>query len=94
MSYTLHGQLGGKEVSVTWDNGQLSGKAAIVTFLMIQAEVMEGRAVGGPTGPWTYTNHLASGLSTIFLFRELCDEPITADGDVPEPPPIPPGAVA
>jgi hypothetical protein len=93
MSYTVHGRLEGRRVSITWDDGALSGDQTAVDILQIRAKVLEGTDVGPPTGPYTVRRHLADPLSTIFLMRDLLGEDITADGDVPEPPPVPDGAV-
>ena len=62
MSYTVSGRLHGRRVDVTWDDGVLLGDPLTVEILNIHAEVLEGRAVGGPTGPWTEHRHLAESL--------------------------------
>jgi hypothetical protein len=94
MSYTVRGLLNGERVTITWEDGVLSGDAVAVELLELRARALEGREVGPPTGPFTVRRHLANPLSTVFLIRALLGDEITASGEVPIPSPLPEDAVS
>ena len=86
MKYTVTGTAkNGNQVSITWEDGRLSGDYVTVKLAESLAEALEGEPVGPVCGPYTTTNHLADPLSAIFILREVI-EVQSAAGDVPKPP--------
>ena len=97
MKYTARIRQWGREVELTWEDGELSGDQDIVDRLTLEAELREGSDVSHtPTGPATQTNHLSDPLSTLRLLqRFIADEDILElTGDVPEAPEVPEGGIA
>ena len=86
MSYTVSGRLASDGSTSPGMMGCCSGDPLTVEILNIHAEVLESRAVGGPTGPWTEHRHLANPLSALWLMRELLGDDITAEGGVARAP--------
>ena len=65
-----------------WDNGKVSGPMAkAVTTL---STLWDNRGVGPEGGPYTYTDHLKSDISTAMLVRAIYgDRGLEWFGDVP-----------
>lgn len=84
----------GRDVSVTWADGKLTGDASAVVIITSLAEQLEGQPVGLPTGPVTTTDHLSSALSTLDLMQRVLGYDLTATGDVPQLDAVPRGAIA
>lgn len=57
--------------------------AWLATYSAPMRRGLEGQAVGPIEGPYTEGNHLASGISTVMLIRDLFNEDATWRGDVP-----------
>lgn len=96
--YTARIRRSGRNLDLTWDEGKLSGNPRLVALVRNQAKRWEDMPVGPVGGPYTRGRraHLASGLSTVHLLREICDPgtvPEIISGDAPEPPETPPGAI-
>lgn len=74
-----------RPVIVTWDDGVLTGDRKACDMVRCHAKYREGYHVGPIEGPYTTTNHLADGLSTVFLIRDLLEDELSGDwsGDVP-----------
>lgn len=93
MSFTIRGRtITGRKAAVTWDAGKLTGDEATVDLIEIEAQVMEGRPVGWPAGPYTETKHLENPLSALALILRVIEFE-SAEGDVPTLPAVPPGAI-
>lgn len=74
-----------RPVTIRWNDGQLSGDQGAVELLRLHAQRLEGFNVGPIEGPYTRHNHLADGLSTVFLIRDLLEDELGGSwsGDVP-----------
>lgn len=84
-----------RQITLTWKAGAISGSAGddAETF---HEFLRESEELGPPTGPTTHTpaDHLRSPLSCLIAMRDWFDEVIEERGNLPSPPPVPPGAVA
>ena len=78
---------------VRWDAGAIDGDATAVALVQSKAASLDGRAGGPIEGPTTERNHLASGLSTLFILRDVFADDALYSGDVPVRPALPDGAV-
>lgn len=85
MTFTMTGRLipPTKMRTVSWDDGELTGDTFAVMALEDAAFLHEGRRIGPPECPVTWTNHLASGLLTVFLAGTVFFFGIATTGDVP-----------
>jgi len=80
-------------VRITWQDGKLSGDAVIVSVVQMLAQDLEGELVGPECGPYTKTKHLSNSLSAAILVGRFLEDCVI-EGDVPEPPELPEGAIA
>ena len=87
--YEVRGIYAGVEVTVTWDDGRLSGHESAVYAAGLRARSREGQPVGPVCGPYTYTEHLQSPLSALFILEGVFDRIDEATGDLPEIPETP-----
>lgn len=87
MAFSVTGRMKSfaRPVTIRWDNGVLSGDRGACDLLREHARAMEGFDVGPVEGPYTRHNHLADGLSTVFLIRDLLEDELsgTWHGDIP-----------
>jgi hypothetical protein len=83
-------------VVVAWDYGVLAGHALAIAEALDRAAALDGESVGTYEGPYTSTasGHLTEPTSALFVITSVFvpDQYVIA-GDVPERPPIPPGAI-
>jgi len=93
MKFTVKGYRGGIEREVTWEDGVLSGHEPTIEAIKADAEARKDEPVGPIGGPYTLGAHLAAPLSAAILIGEAFDKIISAEGEVPEPPETPEGAV-
>jgi hypothetical protein len=97
MTFTMYLRYWDVHQEVTWENGELSGSdEALLTLIRLEAEVKEGSPVGLiPTGPFTTTNHLKDPMSAFCLIQSMVplEDFLGANGDIPEPPELPEGAI-
>jgi hypothetical protein len=92
--FTLTGSRNGKTVSITWEDGSLSGDADAVSAVQHVADVWEGRTIGQPGGPYTTQNHLASPYTArYFMCRVFSERPTLTEGALPLLPDPPEGAI-
>lgn len=93
MKFTVVGNIHKRRsVSITWEDGKLSGDEGAIRMLRQLAKEKEGELVG-PVGIYTETKHLEEGLSTLFLLKDVYDAIAKIEGDIPEAPPLPDGAI-
>lgn len=89
MKFTVYGEIEGKQVEVTWNNGPLSGSRHAIDELCALALVLEGKAVGPePEGPFTYGKHLKNARSTMILIEDVFDDIVDVEGQAPEMMPV------
>lgn len=92
-TFTLHGTFAGREIDLTWADGDLSGDAAAVREVRAIAEGYEGHMTGQPGGPYTTHDHLSSPYTARSLMRMVFTGRPTMTGSVPALPDPPKGAV-
>lgn len=73
-----------REVVIQWrDDGTLGGDREVAGMLRAFAASVEGNAVGPIEGPYTYRDHLKSGLSAVMLIDGLFERVDEWIGEVP-----------
>lgn len=96
--FTLSGPRAGKQISITWDDGVLSGDTGAVQALHLMAQAADQQLVG--LAGWWYTfttaEHLASPYSCRKLMLRLFDDrrQVVQEGELPMLPGPPDGAIA
>lgn len=90
--FTVNGNILNKKRSVTYDAGKLAGDRVAVDLVKIEAQAMEGRAVG-PIGQYTDSNHLQDPLSALCLIMGVFTTIDEITGEVPEAEDVPEGAI-
>lgn len=90
--FTVKGNILNTKRSVTYDAGKLAGDRLVVDLVNIEAQAMEGRAVG-PIGQYTSSNHLHDPLSALSLIMGVFTTIEEITGDVPEAEEAPEGAI-
>lgn len=93
MKFTVSGTMAGYPVTISWEDGALSGDDWLVSLVEHAAVIHNGTAVGPPTGPVTMCNHLSSGLSTLVLIKLAGVHIKSVTGDQPKIPRIPHDAI-
>ena len=94
MRWVIKGTYKDKKVELSWQDGKLSGDHSIIGGLLALAKSREGEHTGPVMGPYTLHNHLKDPLTSFFLAGGLFEEdPPIVDGDIPQPPKVPKGAV-
>lgn len=98
MKIFVTGTIRGQSTRLTYSKGliggpKLDGDALAIDEVTLMAKLKTGDPVGPVGGPYVTSNYLASPLAAVFLIREVFDEGVEITGDVPEPPPVPDGAV-
>ena len=83
--FTLTGTRDGQPLSLTWDDGQLSGDPGAVAEVQALAQAYDGQPVAGSLSPATHTaaEHLASPTSAYALAQLAFDDMPTLHGEVP-----------
>lgn len=89
--YTLTGKLHGRPVSITWNDGELSGDPEAVQALRDLAARREGTRVLYPEWVQTRHHHLASPVSTYVLAKEILGRFARITGTFPKSPKLPEG---
>lgn len=98
--FTVTGKLKGKEkgrtYSVTYKDGKFSGSGLdeyAVVLAATKAKELEGKFVG-TVGQETIKNHLSEPLSALAILLDyVFEKDVKVTGDIPEPDPVPDGAV-
>lgn len=91
--FKVKGTVDGVERQVTYENGRLEGDIIVATLAEGYAEAMDGYPVG-IAYQYTIKDHLSDPLSAlVILLQEVYDEGAEVTGDIPEPEPVPDGAV-
>jgi hypothetical protein len=85
MKFTATGMFQGRRVSITWEDGEVSGDPEAVAALKQLAKDKVGEPVGISTFHRTTHHHLKSNLSTWVLLIHILDMP-TFEGDKPDIP--------
>lgn len=90
--FVLHGEYNGKKASLGWDNGEVRGtKSAVDAYSRMQAD---NPFVHIPTmGSFDNTDN-QDELATFVRFHEIIHPVTSHDGDLPQMPEIPDGAVS
>lgn len=93
--FTVTGKLGAHDVSVTWDDGHLTGDPSAVRIVEMLASRYEGLPVGRFPEPTTTQRHLANPFSARTLIEAALTSRVDVSGDVPTLPrrKLPPGTV-
>lgn len=83
-------RLGSITEVITWTDGKLEGG----DFAAYLREELR-RVNGAPVGPIHYYTDpiMEDPLAVLLVMRDLFDEVVDAEGDVPEAPKLPPGAI-
>lgn len=90
--FEVRGRFVNRDVTISWDNGELGGDEFAVRWAKNIAEIREGRSVGPVCGPYTQTKHLDNALSAYFILTQSLDEVYDVTGDVPTVP-VTPGVI-
>ena len=81
-------------VSITWEDGRLSGDPDAVAMVLYLAEAYEGRWLELPGCPGTQHRHLQSPYTSRELMEMvLVGRPRLVEGALPRLPDPPPGAI-
>lgn len=92
--FSVTGTIDDSVATVTWADGGLVRFAEHMTAedhaatkkANLNASLLEGRAVGPVTGPFTTRDHVSDPLSALFIIWDTFDDVQIAEGDVPEIP--------
>lgn len=82
-----------KERKIKWDKGVLSGDPALVLFVKMEANSLEGIPVGPGEGPFTMRDHLKDPLSTLMIIVRGFGPIIDSTGDLPRRADVPEGVI-
>jgi len=94
MAFEVEARLAGHVGTIRWVNGRVEGDPLLVAHVQSLAISLEGHWVGRPMCPGSTHHHLAHPFSVVALFYEAFDQIDAWRGDVPQAPPVPPGAIA
>jgi hypothetical protein len=91
---TFTGPRGGKDISITWEDGTLSGDPDTVDWIQHIARMAEasGTIVGGIGGPYASGEYLEDPFAAAELIRSVFPGAIREEGDLPDRF-APPGAI-
>jgi hypothetical protein len=89
---TFTGLRNGREISITWEDGALSGDPELVGWIQHIAALAEGRVVGSVGGPYSSHDHLADPYAARALILSAFPGEVHQDGD-PPPRVAPSGAI-
>jgi len=91
--FKVKGTVDGVERQVTYEDGKIKGDVVVSALAEGYAEAMDGYPVG-ISYQYTVKDHLSDPLSAlVILLEEVYDEGAEVTGDIPEPKPVPDGAV-
>ena len=96
MEFTVRGESFGEEVELTWRDGEISGHEGRKKLLEAKAEGLEGFPVGRGPGGWPVSeaDHLKEPYAAYTLMRwGIFQEVIAEEGEIPDPPKLPPGMI-
>ena len=86
------GEHNGREISITWEDGALSGDPEAVAWIQEIAARLEGQIIGPIGGPYSTTDHLADPYAASELIRSIFPGSVEQEGDLPLRV-APPGAI-
>jgi hypothetical protein len=91
---TFTGERGGREISITWTDGDLAGDRDTVEWIQQIARMAEasGTIVGGIGGPYSTSHHLANPYVAAEIIRSMFPGDVRQEGLLP-PRVAPPGAI-
>ena len=90
--FTVTGNVRGKQYSVTYDDGRLTGDHIALDIVRITALTTRGPV--GPVGQYTEFDYLAAPLPALFLIMGVFTKVDNVTGDVPEADEVPEDAIA
>lgn len=93
MTITLTGTRGGEPVRLVWDAGTVSGDRDAVDAFWDLAAVYRGKELLALPA-WAIDADPATAWGFVALARGVFDREPDVEGDLPDPPPVPPGAVS
>jgi hypothetical protein len=80
---TFTGTRNGKQISITWEDGALSGDEQVTGWIKHYAAAMDGQIVGPVGGPYSTTDHLADPYAASELIRSIFPGSVQVEGDLP-----------
>jgi len=80
---TFSGMRNRKRVTVTWEDGRLSGHAPTVAWIRRYAGMLEGQITGPIGGPYTTTDHLHNPYVAAEIIRSVFPGKVTMAGELP-----------
>jgi hypothetical protein len=89
---TFTGERNGREISITWHDGMLSGDPEACGWIQRYATLLEGRPIGPIGGPYSSSSHLLNPYVAAELIRSVFPGKVTMEGDLPLRS-APPGAI-
>jgi hypothetical protein len=89
---TFTGKRNGKQISITWEDGALSGEEPTVGWIQRYAAAMDGKPIGPVGGPYSTTDHLADPYAASELIRSIFPGSVQVEGELPARL-APPGAI-
>jgi hypothetical protein len=72
-----------KQISITWEDGALSGDPDTVAWITYYAAAMEGSIVGPVGGPYSTTDHLGDPYAASELIRSIYPGDVRQEGELP-----------
>jgi len=81
--FTFSGKRNGKPITITWEDGALSGDPDTVAWIKYYAAAMEGSIVGPVGGPYSTTDHLGDPYAASELIRSIFPGSVQVEGDLP-----------
>lgn len=81
--FSISGERNGRHITITWEDGKLSGDPATVWWIQQLAEMEEGQTVRMLVGPATTHDHLASPWSARALIQSVFPGKTTFAGAMP-----------
>ena|GEM_PF-2015178 len=89
---TFTGMRNRKPITITWEDGELSGDPDTVAWIKYYAAAMEGSIVGPVGGPYSTTDHLSDPYAASELIHSIFPGSVKVEGELPLRS-APPGAI-
>jgi hypothetical protein len=86
------GMRNGQAISITWEDGELSGDEPTVGWITYYAAAMDGHHLGPTGGPYATHDHLQNPYIAAYVIRSVFPGTVTMQGELPLRE-APPGAI-
>jgi hypothetical protein len=80
---TFTGVRNGREISIIWHDGELSGDELTVGWIKYYAAAMDGHALGPVGGPYVRHEHLQNPYVAAEIIRSVFPGKVEMEGELP-----------